>query len=338
MDLNTLWFVLIAVLLGVYAVLDGFDLGTGILYPLLGRANEEKRALLQSIGPFWDANEVWLLTAGGALFAAFPVAYASVFSSFYLAVILLVFALVARAVATEFRGAVPDAAWQRWWDRLFFLGSLLASFIFGVALGNIARGIPVDAGQHYTGTFWGLLNPYALLFGLAGVVAFTMQGAAYGMLKLTGVLAERARRLGSATAPFVLFLNAALTAYTWVEQPRLFTNFQADHILYLIPGVMVAALLLAWWQIASGRPGLAFAFSSLTLASMVATVAASLYPYLVPAFDPAASLTIYNAASSALTLKVMLAIALSGLPFVIFYTAYVYRVFRGKTRLGTEGY
>ncbi len=338
MALNTVWFLLIAVLLGVYAVLDGFDLGTGILYPLLGRSDGEKRALLQSIGPFWDANEVWLLTAGGALFAAFPAAYASVFSGFYLAVILLVFALIARAIATEFRSKAPAARWQHWWDRLFSLASALASLLFGVALGNIARGIPLDAGQHYTGTFFGLLNPYALIFGLTGVAAFALQGATYGMVKLGGAMAERSRRLAGVASGLVLGLSAFLTAYTWMAVPRMYANFQTHPVLFLIPAAMGTAILLTWWQSAAGRPASAFAFSSVALAGMVATVAASLYPYLVPAFDPAASLTIYNAASSPLTLKVMLVIALSGLPFVIFYTAYVYRVFRGKTGLGPEGY
>ena len=195
MDLNIIWFLLVGVLISGYAILDGFDLGVGSLYPWLGKTEEEKLTLLQSIGPFWDGNEVWLLTGAGAIFAAFPLVYASVFSGFYLAMMLVLLALILRAVAVEFRNHAQTARWRKRLDRLFFIGSILPALLFGVAMGNIAQGLPLNSSHYYTGSFFDLLNFYALLLGLLGLLAFLWQGSSYIMLKTEGELQENARRV-----------------------------------------------------------------------------------------------------------------------------------------------
>lgn len=338
MDLNTVWFLLVGVLIIGYAVLDGFDLGIGSLYFLLGKTDREKRVLLNSVGPFWDANEVWLLTAGGALFAAFPVVYASVFSGFYLAMMLVVLGLIFRAAAVEFRHRVEDAGWQRRWDALFFLGSFLPALLFGVAVGNIVQGLPLDSSQNYTGGFFALLDPFSLLIGLVGLFGFLMQGVTYTMIKTEGDLLQRARSLAPKIWAGLAGLFVLGGVGSWFAAPGLFTNYVKYPVLLLIPAVTVIALLGALAMIRANKAGLAFLSSSSAMAGMILILAAGLFPNLVPATDPALSLTVYNASSSPLTLKTMLIIALMGVPVVLFYTIYVYRVFRGKIDLEKEGY
>jgi len=338
MDLNTIWFLLIGVLIIGYAVLDGFDLGVGSLYYLLGKTEDERRTLINTVGPFWDGNEVWLLTGGGALFAAFPLVYASVFSGFYLAMMLVLFGLIFRAVAVEFRNKFDDPVWRRRLDFLFFLGSFLPALLFGVAVGNVARGLPLDSAYNYTGGFFDLLNPYALLLGLLGLAAFLMLGTTYTMLKTEGVLQERARGLFAKIwwAFVVLYVLSAI--YTYVVAPGLFLNYRKFPVLYLVPLLTVTGIALAPLAVKNAKYGTGFFASSLTMAGMILTLAVGMFPNWVPAVDPNLSLTIYNAASSQLTLKTMLVIALMGVPIVLFYTVYVYRVFRGKVQLNQDGY
>ena len=337
-DLNTAWFLLIGVLLAGYAVLDGFDLGVGVLH-LLARDEHQRRIGINAIGPVWDGNEVWLLTGGGALFAAFPVVYATVFSGLYLAFMLLLFALIFRAVSIEFRGKVDSPAWRRVWDWSFGLGSLTASILFGVAVGNILRGLPIDAAGQLHVSFVALLNPYALLIGVLTLVMFTMHGAAMLALKTEGDLHRRMTRwtVGAWAAFVVLYLAA--TAATVFAAPGLLANFRAWPILWVLPALLLPAIAcvpLAAWK---GRCLGAFLASALTILLMVALMGAGLYPRMVPSsVDPAHSLTIYNASSSPLTLTVMLTIALIGMPLVLVYSACVYRVFLGKVVLSDDSY
>lgn len=335
--LQTIWFLLIGVLLIGYSVLDGFDLGLGSLYLFFGRTAAERSLLLGAIGPVWGANEVWLLTAGGALFAAFPPVYATVFSGFYLAMMLVLFALILRAAAVEYRTLASGTVWQRRWDVLFSLGSFLPALLFGVALGNVAEGLPLDAAGNYTGGFLHLLNPYALLLGLLGLAAFLTQGGTFAALKTEGDLQARAKQLagrfGSALA--LLFLLAS--AYTLSAFPARATNYLQVPVLFLLPLAVLAALVFLLSGLKARRYRQAFIASSVAIATMILTLFLSLYPQLVPA-TVGRSLTIFNSSSSALTLRTMLLIAAVGMPIVLIYTVYIYRVFRGKVRPQDVGY
>lgn len=338
MDLNIIWFLLVGVLIGGYAVLDGFDLGVGSLYPLLGKTEEQRRVLLSSIGPFWDGNEVWLLTGAGAVFAAFPLVYASVFSGFYLALMLVLFALILRAVAVEFRNRAETARWRQRLDLLFFIGSILPALLFGVAMGNIAQGLPLNSSHYYTGGFFHLLNPYALLLGLVGLMAFLLQGSSYTILKTERELQENALRVFPRVwlVSLVLYLLASL--YTFAAVPALYANYLKVPWLAVVPVLSLVCLAMIPWLKQTARYGMTFIMTSIYMGSLIATLGLGMFPNLVPALDPGLSLTIYNAASSSLTLKAMLIIALTGVPIVLFYTIYVYRVFRGKIEIDAEGY
>ncbi len=338
MDLNIIWFLLIGVLLTGYALLDGFDLGLGSLYLLMGKTEAERQQLLYSIGPFWDGNEVWLLTGAGAIFAAFPLVYASVFSGFYLAMMLVLFALILRAVSLEFRNQVENSVWRNRLDIVFSLGSFLPALLFGVAMGNIARGLPLNSSYDYTGGFFALLNPYALLFGVLGLFAFLLQGNSYILLKTDGELQERAKRFHPRIWAACVVLYILASVYTYIEVPALFANYQIYVWFYAAPLLSILGFIAVPWIIKKGRYGQAILASSLIMSGLIATLGLGMFPNLVPALDPNFSLNIYNAASSALTLKAMLIIALTGMPLVLFYTIYVYRVFGGKVKVDTEGY
>jgi cytochrome d ubiquinol oxidase subunit II len=338
MTLNGIWFVLLAILLAGYAVLDGFDLGVGILHPL-ARDDRERRLLLNAIGPLWDGNEVWLVTFGGALFAMFPEAYATIFSGFYLAFVLLLFALIFRAVSIEFRGKLDAPAWQRAWDRAFFGSSLLATLLFGVAVGNGIRGVPLDDRGIFAGGLRDLLGPYQLLVGLLTVALFALHGAIYLYLKTEGRVQDRLgpwmwHAWGTFTALYML-----VTIYTLIAVPHAADNFRrfpwAGTVLVLnVMGIayLPRALFL-------GRYGRAFATSAFTIVGLVFLFAMALYPNVLTASnDPARSLTIFSAASSPRTLRIGLLIAGIGMPFVLGYTALVYWMFRGKVRLDESSY
>jgi cytochrome d ubiquinol oxidase subunit II len=336
--LNAIWFALLAVLLAGYAVLDGFDLGVGILHPL-ARDDRERRLFLNSIGPLWDGNEVWLVTFGGALFAMFPEAYATIFSGFYLAFVLLLFALIFRAVSIEFRGKVEATGWKRWWDRAFFGSSLLATLLFGVAVGNGMRGVPLDQRGIFVGGFLDLLGPYQLLVGLLTVALFTLHGAIYLFLKTEGRVQERLgpwmwHAWGVFTALYML-----VTIYTLMDVPTAAANFR--RYPWATPAVVLNVLAIAYLPRALylGRYGRAFATSSFIIVAMVFLFAMALYPNMVTASnDFALSLTIYDAASSPKTLRIGLIIAALGMPFVLAYTGVVYWTFRGKVRLDESSY
>jgi cytochrome d ubiquinol oxidase subunit II len=338
MDLNMVWFLLVGVLIIGYAILDGFDLGVGVLH-LFARSEEERRVHINAIGPVWDGNEVWLLTGGGALFAAFPVVYATVFSGFYIALMLLLTALIFRAVSMEFRGKVEAPGWKAAWDWAFGLGSLLPAVLLGVAFGNILRGIPLDAARNYAGTFFTLLNPYAVLIGVLSLVLFTMHGAIYLAMKTEGPLQARITRWISPLWMATVALYVIATLATMYVSPFLFEGILANQLFYILFLLLLAACLMIPVAAKAGRYGRAFVASSAVVAMMIGLSALSLFPRLVPALDDLSlSLTIYNASSSETTLATMFIIALIGMPLVIAYTIFIYRVFKGKVVITSDSY
>jgi cytochrome d ubiquinol oxidase subunit II len=328
MDLNTIWFVLSSVLFIGFFFLEGFDYGVGILLPFLGKSDTDRRVIINTIGPVWDANEVWLITAGGAMFAAFPHWYATLFSGFYLALFLMLVTLIVRGVAFEFRSKDKNPTWRAVWDWMIFTGSLVPSVLWGVAFGNLMRGVPIDAKMNYVGDFWYLLNPYALAGGLASLSAFTLHGAVFLSLKTRGPVMDRAR-----AAAARLWLPTVILVFIYVVAGYFATDMFTR--LGVNPGVVPVgagvALLLAGWFIRNKRDGWAFAMTGLTIAFSAITIAMGLYPRLmVSSLNPDWSLTIYNASSSPYTLEVMSIVALIFVPVVLLYQGWSYWVFRER--------
>lgn len=331
MDLNTILFLLVGVLVVGYAILDGFDLGVGML-SLFARSKEERDLHVASIGPVWDGNEVWLLATGDVLFGAFPLVFTTVFSGFYLAFMLLLVALVARAVAIEFRLLHPSSRWVRFWDWAFGLGSLASALLLGVAVGNVLRGVPIGPGFAWEGSFLGLLNPYALLIGIVSCALLLTHGAVYLWTKTDGELSDRLRRMALYAYIVFLSLYGVTLAATLIVSPFLFRK-AGSLVLLGFTALLIAALASIPFMIRRGMKRAAFLASSATIALIITVTASSVYPVLVPSsLSPELSLTIYNAASTPGTLALMLIIALIGLPIMLGYTFAVYRVFRGPTR------
>nr|WP_189183462.1 cytochrome d ubiquinol oxidase subunit II [Microbispora rosea] len=322
MELTTVWFLLIAVLWTGYFVLEGFDFGVGILLPFLGRDEAERGTLVRTIGPVWDGNEVWLLVAGGATFAAFPEWYATLFSGFYLPLFLILLALIVRGVALEYR-AKSDGT--RGWDRAFFWGSLGPAFLWGVAFANIVRGVPLDADHEYTGTLLDLLNPYALLGGLATLALFTLHGAVFTALKTTGELRERARTAARWTGLATLALGGAFLLITQLMTGTTATWASVAAAAAGIGGALAATL--------RGRDGWAFAANAAAIVAVTVTLFGGLWPDVMPALDPANSLTVHNAASTPYTLGVMTWVAVIFTPVVLAYQAWTYWVFRRRLQV-----
>lgn len=334
-----IWFVLLAVLLIGYAILDGFDLGVGILHPFVSKTDQERRLVLNSIGPLWDGNEVWLVTFGGALFAAFPEAYATVFSAFYLPLMLLLYALILRAVSLEFRSKVYSDRWRQVWDFLFFGSSSLATLLFGVAVGNMMLGISLDEHYKFQGSLLDLLNPYSIVVGITAISAFAMHGAIYLYLKLEGEFQQRMKKVMWRTFFVFAFLYLAVTVWTVFLVPRALNTLNDFPVLWAVPVLNLLAALNIPRAISKGIEGSAFFSSSCMIAAFVFLFITALFPFLVPANDiPANSLTIVNAASSQGTLRIMLMIAAIGMPFVLSYTAIIYWTFRGKVKLDETSY
>ncbi|MEQ8453106.1 MAG: cytochrome d ubiquinol oxidase subunit II [Sandaracinaceae bacterium] len=337
MDLPTFWFLLIGVLLTGYAILDGFDLGVGIIHPFV-RRETEKRLAINSIGPLWDGNEVWLVTFGGALFAAFPEAYATILSGMYFPVIVLLFSLIGRAVSIEFRSKRPSKLWRGYWDFSFFLSSFSVVFLFGLAAGNAMRGLPLDAAHEHVGSTLGLLGLYPIAVGLFAVCAAAMHGSIFLYLKTEGALQERIH--GWMWRTFFVFLAAyvAVTGLTLLEVPHATDNFARWPAAWIVVGLNVLAIANIPRAIHQGKPGYAFVSSCCTIAALVFLFGMALFPHLVVSTGPGPGLTIGNAASSRDTLGLMAIIAAIGMPFVLTYTGIVYWVFRGKVKLGKFSY
>ncbi|MET7867135.1 cytochrome d ubiquinol oxidase subunit II [Micromonospora taraxaci] len=323
MELTTIWFLLVAVLFTGYFILEGFDFGVGMLLPVLGRDDRERRVLINTIGPVWDGNEVWLITAGGAMFAAFPEWYATLFSGFYLPLLLILLALIARGVAFEYRHKRPEASWKRRWDTAIVVGSLLPAFLWGVAFANILRGVPLDADHEYVGGLVDLLHPYALLGGATTLALFLTHGAVFLALKTTGDIRERAGalavRLGVAAAVL------AVGFLTWTLSIRSSTAavvLAVGAALALLGGLAAARVR---------REGWAFTGTAVAIGLAVATLFAALFPNVLPStLDAAGTLTATNAASTPYTLKIMTWVAVIFTPVVLAYQGWTYWVFRKR--------
>ncbi|MEU4717763.1 cytochrome d ubiquinol oxidase subunit II [Micromonospora purpureochromogenes] len=323
MELTTVWFLLVAVLFTGYFILEGFDFGVGMLLPVLGRDDRERRVLINTIGPVWDGNEVWLITAGGAMFAAFPEWYATLFSGFYLPLLLILLALIARGVAFEYRHKRPEASWKRRWDTAIFVGSVVPAVLWGVAFANILRGVPLDADHEYVGGLVDLLHPYALLGGVTTAALFLTHGAVFLALKTTGEIRQRAGalavRLGVGTAV------AAVAFLTWTLTIRSSTAavvFAVGAALALLGGLAAARVR---------REGWAFTGTAVAIGLAVATLFAALFPNVLPStLDAAGTLTATNAASTPYTLKIMTWVAVVFTPIVLAYQGWTYWVFRKR--------
>ena len=337
MDYAVVWFVILGVLLTGYAILDGFDLGVGVLH-LFVRGEKEKRIALNSIGPLWDGNEVWLVTFVGALFAGFPDAYATSLSAMYLPVIVLLFSLIGRAISIEFRSKRPSSAWRAYWDFSFFLSSTTVLFVFGVAAGNAMLGIPLDQDFEYTGGLFDLLSPYPIAVGLFAVATAAMHGSIFLYLKTEGELGDEVR--GFMWRTFFVFLAAyvLVSALSLLLCPHVIDNFVRWPAAWIIVALNVLAVANIPRAIHRGRPGYAFVSSSCTIAALVFLFGMALFPNLVVSSSAHPSITVHNAASSDETMGLLLIIAAIGIPFVATYTAIVYWVFRGKVKLGKFSY
>ena len=337
-DLNTIWFILVGVLFTGYAMLDGFDLGIGALH-LFTKDDNERRVLLTAIGPVWDGNEVWLVTGGGALFAAFPNVYATVFSGFYLAFYLLLASLIFRAVAIEFRSKQPMCWWRQTWDIGFSVGSILSALLMGDALGNIAWGIPIDERGEFAGTFLGMLKPYPLLVGVTTVALFMMHGAIYGVMKTEGVLHDKLRGWAMSSIIFFVICAATTTMATLLYVPHMADRVRANPWLFSIVLMNMLAIANIPREFHHNRDWLAFLSSCMAMITLMLLFGLNLFPNLVYSLpNPENSLNIYNAASSQKTLGIMLIIACIGVPVVIAYTVCIYWIFRGKVKLDRMSY
>ncbi|OLT12835.1 cytochrome d ubiquinol oxidase subunit II [Pseudonocardia sp. CNS-139] len=324
MALTDVWFLLIAVLWTGYFVLEGFDFGVGMLLPAVGRSENDRRVAINTIGPVWDGNEVWLIVAGGATFAAFPEWYASLFSGFYLALLLILVALILRGVAFEFRGKGDTVRWRRGWDLAIIVGSAVPALLWGVAFGNIVRGVPLDAEHEFTGTLLTLLNPYALLGGLATVLLFGLHGALFLALKTEGPVRERAVRIARGGGLAAVVVGGAFLGWT-----------QAAHGAgWTLAAVLVAALaLVGAVALAGRRDGWAFTLTAVAIVAVTVTLFGSLYPDVLPSTtDPANSLTTTNAASTPYTLQIMTVVAAVFTPIVLVYQGWTFWVFRRRIR------
>lgn len=340
-DLQLIWFILFAVLVTGYAILDGFDLGVGIIQ-LFTKDADERRNNINACGPVWDGNEVWLLTAGGALFAAFPIVYATVFSGFYLAFMLLLTALIFRAVSFEFRKYSEKPKSKKYWDYAFALGSTVPALLYGVAMGNILKGLPIEITNGTVSssiTFLGLLNPYALLFGILSLIMFLMHGAIYMTLKTDGAYREKMAAFASKAWIGVTVLYFIATFASVFTSPFLFQGVFKNPLVWLFLVIIFASVFYIPIGLKAKRYGYTFISSSALIASMIGLTAVSLFPRLVPSsINLANSLTIYNASSTERTLSTMFIIALIGMPIVIFYTIFIYRVFKGKVVINSDSY
>jgi cytochrome d ubiquinol oxidase subunit II len=322
-SLNVLWFLLIAVLWIGYFVLEGFDFGVGALLRIVGKDEKGRRVLINTIGPVWDANEVWLLTAGGATFAAFPEWYATMFSGFYLALLLILVCLIVRGVAFEYRGKGHSDGWRARWDWSILITSWVLALLWGVAFGNVVRGVPIDAAHEFTGNFFTLLNPFALIMGITTLLLFLTHGAVYLALKTTEEVRGRARKFATTVGPFAVLAMAI--AVIWQQFIR------GTTLSMIVGAVAVLALVAAYALTRAGRDGWAFMLSAVSTAALVIGWFCSLYPDVLPSTtDPLFSLNIENAASTPYTLTLMSWVALAFVPLILAYQAWSYWVFRKR--------
>ncbi|MCJ7714984.1 MAG: cytochrome d ubiquinol oxidase subunit II [Anaerolineales bacterium] len=328
MDLNILWFILLTVLFSGFFFLEGFDYGVGILLPFIAKKDNERRAVINTIGPVWDGNEVWMITAGGAMFAAFPHMYATLFSGFYVALIFMLMGLIVRGVAFEFRSKREDPAWRNLWDWAIFLGSLLPALLWGVTVANLMRGVAIEADLNYYGGLLPLLNLYSLFGGLVFVSLFIIHGASFLGIKLEGELKQKAKDAGGKVWIVAVILAVAFLVWTFLATDIL-NNPGYDG---LIPAILAAvALLLYGFFLRKGKEGLTFICGGLVILLAIVMVFSGLFPRLmISTLDPAYSLTIYNASSSDYTLRVITIVAAIFIPVILVYQGWTYWIFRKR--------
>lgn len=340
--METLWFIIVAVMLTAYVLLDGFDIGTGIIYLLAGKTDGERRALLRAIGPVWDGNEVWLLAAGGTLYFAFPQLYASSFSGFYLPLMMVLWLLMLRAVGIEFRVHIANTVWKSFFDTVFFLASALLAIFFGAALGNVVRGVPLGPDGYFFEPLWtnwkvganpGILDWYTVLTGVVALVALTIHGTLYVMVKTEKAINQRARAVAIVLWPVLFFLTICSLLATTFISPGVLANYKQYPVGLLIPVVVFGSLALMIWAIPKGREKLAFSASSAYLGGMLVGAAYALYPVVLPARNPSYSLTIYNTAAGHHGLVVGLTWWSLGMMLTLAYFVFVYRMFKGKVQV-----
>jgi cytochrome d ubiquinol oxidase subunit II len=328
MDLNIVWFILITVLFVGYFFLEGFDYGVGILLPFLGKDDKSRRMIINTIGPHWDGNEVWLLTAGGAIFAAFPNWYATMFSGFYLALFLMLIGLIMRAMAFEFRSKDEDPAWRSRWDWAIFLGSFIPALLWGVAFANVIKGVPIDQNMNYTGGFFNLLNPYALVGGLAFLTLFTLHGAIFLTLKLSGKLKEEAEKIAKKIWFFTVIFVVLFVVYSIFVTDIFVRSCTMPRLLIALAAL---ALIASYFLLNKMRNGWAFIMTSLTILLTTVALFMGLFPrVMVSSTNPEWSLTIYNASSSPYTLQIMTIVAAIFVPVVLLYQGWTYVVFKKR--------
>ena len=346
--METLWFIIVAVMLTAYVVLDGFDLGAGVIYLFVARSDTERRMVLRSIGPVWDGNEVWLLAAGGTLYFAFPQLYASSFSGFYLPLMMVLWLLMLRAIGIEFRTHIDDPVWQGFFDVVFCLSSVLLAIFFGAALGNVIRGVPLGPDGYFFEPLWtdfrvgphpGVLDWYTILAGVIALVTLTAHGALYVAVKTEGDLSQRARRIAVTAWPLQLLLTCVSLLATYYIQPQVMNNYRAHAVGLLVPVVVLGSLGVMILAATKGKEKLAFAASSLYIVAMLVGAAFALYPVVLPAStDPGYSLTIFNSAAGHHGLVVGIVWWILGMVLALGYFVFIYRMFRGKVRLEGHGY
>jgi cytochrome d ubiquinol oxidase subunit II len=345
--METLWFIIVALMLAAYVILDGFDLGAGIIYLIAAKTDGERRAVLRAIGPVWDGNEVWLLAAGGTLYFAFPQLYASSFSGFYLPLMMVLWLLMLRAIGIEFRVHLPHSVWKSFFDGVFFLASALLAIFFGAALGNVIRGVPLGPDGYFFEPLWtnwrvgpnpGILDWYTVLAGLVAFATLTLHGALYVSIKTDGLVSERACRIVVVVWPVLFVLTIASLAATYFVRPTVMNNYREHPIGILVPVVVFGSLAVMIWATRKRKEKLAFLASSLYIAGMLVGAAYALYPMVLPARVDAYSLTIYNTAAARHGLMVGLAWWILGMVLALGYFFFIYRMFKGKVQVEGEGY
>ena len=346
--MGTVWFMIVAVMLAAYVVLDGFDLGAGVVYLIIARTSEERRMVLRSIGPVWDGNEVWLLAAGGTLYFAFPQLYASAFSGFYLPLMIVLWLLMLRAIGIEFRTHLNNSVWQSLFDAIFSLASILLIIFYGAALGNVIRGVPLGADGYFFEPLWtnfrlgphpGILDWYTIMSGVVALVTLTVHGALYVSVKTEGDLSKRARGMAVVLWPVQFFLTCFALVMTYFARPHVMNNYEAYPIGMLIPITVFGSLALMIWTAPKGADKLAFVGSSLYIVGMLVGAVFALYPVVLPAStDPSYDLTISNSMAGHHGLVVGITWWILGVVLALGYFVFVYRMFRGKVRLEGHGY
>ena len=339
MTLNEIWFLLFIGIIAGYLILDGFDMGVGILHLPLARTDNERRTFLNSIGPVWDGNEVWLVLGGGVLFAVFPLVYASLFSGFYLAFMLVLLVLILRTVALEFRSKETSPRWRSAWDTVFWAASVGLALLLGLAFGNVLSGVPLDQEGNISVSLIDLLTPFALLVGVTTVAMFAAHGAIYLTMKTEGELQARIERILPRLLVVFFVLNTLVVVAMVLFHQQITTRYTTDIWPVIFPAGALVALVAAWWFLRRGQPFRAFLSSSAMIALLLISGAVGIFPnLLISTTDPAYNLTITNAASADNTLVVCLIFAVIGIPFVLLYTAGVYYIFRGKATVGPDSY